>query len=565
MIGFLFIKENKMINSVFFFLSFIFFCLSFLNPIHMNPWAGFFSEVFAFIALFLLIPLLFKQKVKINKITIPFLIVMFIPMIQYFCGQIIFFSNALLSTLYIFIFLLAVIIGSNLVTQYNDRKQNFNLISFLAWILLLSGVISAAFAILQWLNLTHMLPVIMELYGNRPYANMAQPNHLATLLNLAIFSSYYLYEKDKIKSPIFYLSIISLIFAVALTQSRTGYLIFISGIIFLFIFKRKLNLKLPTNKLILGIVYFLNAIILLPKLTIYLSHFFDIKYVASIVERATSGFERFKIWNQMIHAILNQPWFGYGWNQTTSAQFSVIDLYHGQEWATSSHNLFIDILVWCGLPIGLLVSGFIIWFYISIFKNILSLEKLFAFLVVSTLGLHSLLEYPLYYSFFLIPLGLFCGISLIDNCEEDKYQIDGKYLILVFVSGILIFVGVCRDYFKVEDNLFAGRLHAMGNLQAEVKLPEHLYMLDSFEQRAKWLALYPKMNVNSQQIMNAQKIIRTSLKPYDIHKYAQLMAYNNNKSEALRMLVVLKVMYGIEFTYDDLVNDHKPSVDEIVN
>lgn len=543
-----------MTHRLFILFSFLFFCLSFLNPVHSLPWAGSFSEISVFIATLLLLPLFFTKQLKLPIITLPFFTIAILPLIQYAFGQIFFFSNAGLSAIYLFCFWLALIIGYNFSQNEGKADLNFNLTQFLAWFLLACGIISSLFALLQWLNLSYNIPIIMGFSGSRPYANVAQPNHLGTLLNLAIFSGWYLYEKEKIRSPLFLMSILFLVFAIALTQSRTGYLIFLLGIICLFIFKRKLNLKVCYANLFVSTIYFITIVVFLPKITLFLSRYFDIQQATSVIERATTGFERFKIWNQMIHAIINHPWFGYGWNQTTSAQFSVIDTYHGREWATSSHNFFLDILVWCGLPIGILIIVFIIWLYVGFLKNIVSIEKLFAFLIISALGFHSLLEYPLYYSYFLIPLGLFFGLA-ISKSNIKSFQISGKYLIIVWLGGALILVGVCRDYFKVEDNLFAGRLHAMGDLRSEVDLPYHLYFLDNFETRAKWLGLYPKIPVEKQKLEDAKKIINTSLKPYDIHKYGQLMAYNDNKREALRMLRILKIMYGMNISYDELIND----------
>ncbi|MGE8559472.1 MAG: Wzy polymerase domain-containing protein [Acinetobacter sp.] len=542
-------------------ISFLFFCFSILNPVHTLPWPGFFSETSAFIAILLLLPLCFNRQLKVPKITIPFFFILILPLIQYAFGQIFFFSNVSLSIVYMFIFWLAIIIGYSLSIEENKIQLNFNLAIFLAWFLFISGAVSTLFALLQWLNLSPHVPVIMEFVGYRPYANMAQPNHLGTLLNLALFSSCYLYGKAKLKLSLLISSFIFLTFAIALTQSRTGYLIFLSALILVFLFHKKLNLIIKNKYLIMVLIYFLTIISFLSEIKNFLSLYFDIRQTASIVERATTGYERLKIWNQMVHAIMKQPWDGYGWNQTTSAQFSVIDLYHGHEWATSSHNFFLDILVWSGVPIGIVVISFIIYFYLYLFNNVFDLDRFFSFLVVSALGIHSLLEYPLYYSYFLILLGLFCGTAL-TGYRNTVYQIRSEYSIFIFILGMLVFFGICRDYFKVEDNLFAGRLHAMGDLRSNVELPHHLYFLDNFQARAKWLALYPEVQVNQEQLDEAEKIIRTSLKPYDLYKYAQLMAFNNNKEEALRTLKILNVMYGMDFSYHQLTQNKSKEIVE---
>lgn len=539
-------------NRIIIFFSFIFFCISILNPIHTLPWAAFFSETFAFIAMILLLSLLFKNKIQIPNETIPFLLIALIPATQYQFDQIFFLSNVVLSTIYLLSLWLAIVVGYNLSQPKKIENLSFQPSIFFAYFFVISGVISGVFGLLQWLNLYHYLHFIMEFNGERPYANMAQPNHLATLLNLAVFSVWYLYEKQKVNLVLFILCILGLIFSLCLTQSRTGYLIFLFGFVVIFFSKRRLYLKINRNCLIFSCLYFVFIVVFLPKISFFLSSYFNIQQTSSIVERTTTGYERLKIWNQILHALIEQPWFGYGWNQTTSAQFSVIDIYPGQEWATSAHNLFLDILVWCGLPIGSFIIVFCLWFYIFLYKNISNVESLLSCLVVSGIGIHSLLEYPLFYAYFLIPFGIFLGIALVE-CKTRNYLISGKSVFIPFVVGLILLFGVCRDYFKIEDNLFAGRLHAMGDLRAKVELPYHLYLLDNYEKRAQWLGLYSRMVVDQDQLENAKKIIMTSLKPYDLYKYAQLMAFNNNIDEALRTLKILNSMYGMNITYHDLI------------
>src|SRR5690606_3347879 len=88
------------------------------------------------------------------------------------------------------------------------------------------GVISAIFAVLQCLDMhTFFSGIIYSFNGNRPYANLAQPNNLATLLILSLLSSIYLFEKKIISS--FFLVPMSLItlFGVVLAQSRTSIIV----------------------------------------------------------------------------------------------------------------------------------------------------------------------------------------------------------------------------------------------------------------------------------------------------------------------------------------------------
>lgn len=539
-----------------FIISFLFFCLSFLNPIHTRPWPGFFSEFFAFIGIILLLPFLWKRKVILPKITIPFLLMAFIPLVQYGLGQIFFYSNAILSFSYLFYFWVALIVGFNLGGSQNnlDEKKYFDLHNFLAYLFLSCGLLSSLIAILQWLSLSQSSSVIMSYSGSRPYANIAQPNQLATFLYAGIFSCWYLFEKYKFNKILLAIFSGLLLFAIILTQSRTAWLITVFGSLFIFYFSKRKSLRLRKKDIMIFICYFSVVSLSLPYLKLFLDNYFIINSSQTVYSRATTGFKRLDIWNQMYHALIQDPW-GYGWNQTTAAQFKIINTIPGTEWATSAHNLFLDILVWCGVPLGLLVIVFFIFFYFNLFKSVSNIEGAFAFLVISIFLIHACLEYPLYFSYFLLPFGLMCGTLIIDKTFK-KIKIDRILIIGTFVISLFGITFIFKEYVKVPDNLFAGRLHAMGNLRTEVELPHHLYFFDNFNTRAHWLALYPKMRVDQQQLEESQYMVKSFLTPYDLHKSAQLLAFNGNSDEATRQLRMLQVMYGMNFSYQSLLDGH---------
>lgn len=77
-------------------LSIFLYCLSILNPAFYPPWASFISEYFAFLALLYLFPVLFKKNIHIPKASFFFLLISFIPIIQYSLGQIYYIDTAYL-------------------------------------------------------------------------------------------------------------------------------------------------------------------------------------------------------------------------------------------------------------------------------------------------------------------------------------------------------------------------------------------------------------------------------------------------------------------------------------
>mgnify|MGYP003605769186 CR=1 FL=1 len=265
-------------------------------------------------------------------------------------GIISYFDIALINSTYIFMFLTVILVVKNL------KDEDFeNLINNLSYFVVFSGFISSLVAIFQFLKLDGNIPFIMSISGYRPYANMGQPNNLASLLLISIFLLLYLYWKRVFPTWVFLVISIFITIGIVLTQSRTTWLVLFFTLIFITVYsknKQKIDLKL----FYIWASLYVGLIISLPILVgILQANNIDVLTTSSIVERSTTGYLRLEIWQQMLYAILERPLLGYGWNQTLSAQYFISDKFSITEWVGNSHNLFIDLLVWNGILVGFLL------------------------------------------------------------------------------------------------------------------------------------------------------------------------------------------------------------------
>lgn len=171
--------------------------LAWLMPVHYRPWVTYTGEMYAFFALFAIAAIYLKEKLKIPAVSLPLLLLACIPLIQFLLGQVFFFSTAMMGSIYVLSFWLASVLGYNLSTGQFSREDTFTNLSY---IFLASGAITGLIALCQWSNLDSVLPGMVNISGNqRPYANFAQPNNMATFLVMALMSCLYLYEKKKIQ------------------------------------------------------------------------------------------------------------------------------------------------------------------------------------------------------------------------------------------------------------------------------------------------------------------------------------------------------------------------------
>ena len=534
----------------------IIFCISLLNPIHILPWSSFFSESIFFIG-FLLLILCAPLNILVKN-TLPILFISFIPVIQFFFGKVYYFSIAFLGFIYIFCFWLSVVVGVNF-TQKNNHHYSVhkvNIIDFISYFYIFICLVSSIIAIIQWLNIPYSTQYISGMVGNRPFANLAQANHLATLLCLGVLGCFFLYETKKINKYFLALYAIIFLFAIALTQSRTPWIFSVIFLLTIFFKQRHYMFRLSFSAILGWVSVYVMLIFSIPYIAELLSPYFSIVRTMDVLERATSGYLRLEIWNQAIHAIIEKPWFGYGWNQTSAAQYSVIDRYPGKEWFSSAHNIVLDILLWNGVVLGGVIVLYFAIIYVLCFIKNKSIETIFASLMVLPVLIHSFLEYPFKYAYFLIPVGILWGVMISEN-NVKVMKIKSIYFKVASVFGFLLLGYIFKEFNESIDNNVAANTYEMNERTDHFELAYPVYILDEFEYRSQWFALYPYAKLSEEEIDKYRKMVSLHLTPYDLLKLAKLLSFNDHKEEAIRQLEIIEILYDKKYNYNDIVIDEE--------
>ena len=529
----------------------IIFCISLLNPIHILPWSSFLSEIIFFIGFLLLIlcaPLKF-----LVKNTLPILFISFIPLIQFFLGEIYYFSIAFLCFIYIFCFWLSVIVGLNFSQKnnYHSSVQKTNIIFFISCFYIFICFVSSLIAIIQWLNISYSTQYISGMVGNRPFANLAQANHLATLLCLGVLGCFFLYETKKINKYFLALCTVIFLFVIALTQSRTPWIFSVIFLLTIFFKQRHYMFRLSFSAILGWVSVYIMLVFSIPYIAELLSPYFSIIRTMDVLERATSGYLRLEIWNQAIHAIIEKPWFGYGWNQTSAAQYSVIDRYPGKEWFSSAHNIVLDIILWNGIFLGGLITIYFAKTYIECLIYNKNLDTIFACFLIMPILVHSFLEYPFKYAYFLLPAGVLWGV-MISEKNNNYIKIENLYFKVIAFLGLVLACYTFKEFSEVIDNNVAANTYEMNERTDNFELPYSVYILDEFKVRSQWFALNPDTKLNQKELDKYERMVSLHITPYDLIKYAKLLAYNNNEYEAKRQLKILKILYNKEYKYESL-------------
>lgn len=421
---------------------FVLLVLAWLVPNHYRPWTSFYGEVLAASGgvLLCVMPLFGRVTTSVPRLSLLFVGMAVVPVCQWMFGLVPYRGDAALATTYI--------IGAGLLIWAGSELQSRGapLAEYLSLAAISGSIISIGLGLYQWFGLTGLTIWAVEAQsGDRAIANLAQPNHLGTLICLGIASLRYLYLRARIRASIAILSAFFLLLGLAFSQSRTPWLIAVA--ILLLQWRRGVDSHLvgrPAALLVISLsIWYITCFLCVIQARDWL-HFLDPLHPSSA--RLAVG-TRPIIWKQMVGALGIAPLVGWGWLQIGTAQTHVVVAHPGFEYASYAHNIFLDLALWNGIPLALLSIFYLakeyrkrIAFPVDSPQQVLYLE------MIVIITAHALVEYPHAYTYFLVPLCLSLGAAQGGECVTVPRL---SVAMTTFVVAALISF-IARDYWEIE-------------------------------------------------------------------------------------------------------------------
>jgi len=448
------------------------FAVSWLIPNHYMPWPAFESDLAMALALTALAVLIFVRSRgawSVDALITGCLAIALVPMLQWQFGLLHFRGDAWMSGAYLFGFALAMMVGRKARTM-----PNF-VLDVVLGAALSASLLSVGVQLYQWLGLHRLDELaglgvwLMHTSGARPAANLGQPNQLATLLLWGLIGTWWAFSRRWIGAGVAVTAAAYLLFGVAMTQSRTAWLgmIVLGGGL--------LGYRRVLDGRSVGVVICLLGLYCGLLITCWDAIVKGLLLAdsVSLAERLQPG-HRIANWLVCFEAVKQRPWFGFGWGQISVAQQSA--LLNGPasgEYLADAHNVVLDLILWNGVPLGLLIcAGLAIWLWktmktIATPADALGLMALLVFLV------HAMFEYPHAYAYLLLPAGLLIG-ALSAHRFASVIRLPRWAIGIALLAGMMLVAGIFRDYRHATESMLRQRFEAarIGTWQPEdVDLP----------------------------------------------------------------------------------------------
>ncbi|MEC5212317.1 O-antigen ligase [Polaromonas sp. CG_9.5] len=339
------------------------------------------------------------------------------------------------------------------------------------WVL--AAAISALIGLIQYFGLAPDLsPWINQPQAGEAYANLRQRNQFATLTSIglvALLAWLALRENfEESSQPSGWLLpwwaygfAVLLALGNAASSSRTGLLQW--GLIALLAAgwflpgRRRLGVFALQALLVYGL-----AVVALPWLLALTSGQQSGGLLGRLAEETGCGSRKI-LWANVLTLIAQKPWTGWGWGELDYAHF--ITLYQGPRFCEildNAHNLPLHLAVELGIPAALAICGGLVWL---VWRGQPWREtdpvRQMAWGVLAVIGLHSLLEYPLWYGPFQIAAGLAVALlcsGLGSEAVSKGFQTNIKQKkplaqygrALVAITMIVILASVAVSYHRVS-------------------------------------------------------------------------------------------------------------------
>lgn len=422
------------------------FLLPFVVIYHHLPIPSFYAEwIAATLGLLATLSLLRSstwQAIHIPQTSLIFLGLAAVLGMQWMLGMLQSHQYALLVLSYLIWGFFLVFLGSHLRRELGWEK----VVIVLAWFFVAGGVISVIVVALQYAMQSGLsVPLLPKLAG---HGAVAQGNYFTDYMALAITSLVYLYAKQRISLMRFFVALVLFIAVFALSSSRSTWF-YLGALTILGIALQVVAIKQqsgsPQKRSLVRTCLLLIPVFVAARSILHLTGIdalgaLPTEHLFEAINHANGLDYRWKIWHESWRLFLQSPWLGIGAGQTAWQSFLLLNA-SGAAGSVGvfehPHNLLLHLLTEMGIAAPLLVIiGLAAWVRGIQWRNF-TLEIWWMLGLLVVIGLHSMLETPLFYTYFL-------GIAaFLFGAGEEKYHVvklkaSGQAAGRVVLAGLML-------------------------------------------------------------------------------------------------------------------------------
>ena len=416
---------------------------------------------------------------------------------------------------------------------------------WMAGALIAGGLFAVFCQVVQLLHLEAKLSPFVVAYhittDRRPFGNMAQANHLATVIAFALAAAMYLVQTRRLNLFVWAAVSAICVLGQALTVSRGPWLqtavVVVAGFWMALVAPRSNGFSHRRMRgwiiPVLLVVLFIGVNLAVRWANVRLQLGLDVSAAHRFQDKGQFVL-RLAMWKYGWTMFKGHPLLGVGWGEFPRFEFELVRQLGDVEIANNSHDIVIDLLAKTGiLGLGIVLLGLLAWLW-RVLRARHTAERVFGLALIGALLMHALVEYPQQYMFFLLPAMFVFGILE----TKPLAFVPGRFAlglqIAVVLGGFAALMPIYRDYARAEVLYYGAHpadeyraapsvlFGAWGEYGMATLLPIDSQGLQTkLDMHAKALALLPGETV--------------------LRRYAALLALDGKQDQALDTVERLKI------------------------
>lgn len=393
--------------------------LPFLIPLHIPPITTFYGEWWAAVLTLTLVTIAIVRQLPAGRFSLPticLLPVLFLIAIalQFALGLIYFPQQGVIYALYLLLAASAMVAGHLLARDLGEAV----LTKWLAMGFITGALLQGIPSVLQLQGLALAGWTTPLVPGYTMYGNLGQRNHLAHVFWLGMASLLWLHWQKHVATGVALLAATALLLLSPFTGSRSIYLYPLGLLFATLILGPKLRQITQARQILLLCLLLLPATWVFNQISTTFPVFSSGMKASSAesliysVQEPGSQSIRLALWRIGLAATLEAPWLGNGVGSVplSSLMHAEVGQYDGPMQVTEHfHNVIVNWLAEFGIPVTAMAMLLIAAWLLRLLRQPLSPERWWAIAMLSVTSIHSLLEYPLWHSYFLAPTALLLG------------------------------------------------------------------------------------------------------------------------------------------------------------
>jgi O-antigen ligase len=412
---------------------------------------------------------------------------------------------------------------------------------WLAWTFVAGSCASTLVALAQVFDLwiaTGWVALMPEL--RRPGGNLAQPNQLATLLLMGGASVLLLMQARPLRGGAVAVLLAFLCLGLAMTESRAG---FVGFFVLLGWWLARRKALFPQVSAWAGFAAAVGFVALFVAWPNFLETLGLLKGTAT--GRLGHVGLRLSLWQQMVDAVLQKPWLGWGVLDVAEAHNAVVSRYPESDALSYAHNLVIDLFVWFGAPAALVVCAVAAVWAVRRLLEARALTPWYCLAVALPLAVHSMLEFPYAYAYFLAPVAFLFGVLEAARGARPWLRIKPlvAFLGLALTGAVLIWSAI--EYIVIEDDFRVVRFEQLniGQTPAAHAVPE-VRLLTQLGVVLTGARIQLAAGMAPDQLAQVRALALRYPWTATQYRYAVALALNGQPEEAIRQMQVIRAQRG---------------------